>query len=379
MRLDDLEEEARTAQSPLAAKRKQLEKELSKLKKQSPAATKAMAMAAKDNEGKRFGDLAVRIRGESANLGQSVPRGFLQVASYRGEPKASMPENQSGRVQLAEWLVHPNHPLTARVMANRVWQHLLGQGIVATSDNFGTLGAMPSHPELLDHLADRLIEDGWSVKSLIRKIIRSRTYQQAALTASANDPDNVLLRHQNRRPAPAETIRDSILAIAGQLELKPRQSAVTQLGRFAIETSGKRHASLGQTDQLRHRSIYLPMARGAIPPSLKVFDMPNPDLVTGNRAVTNVPAQALFMLNSPFVREMSQSLGARLTRDNLSGEEVVQELHERIFIREADGEDLAMGKAYLHRLRKEDGRSMQDAIASYAQVLFSSSEFRFIE
>jgi hypothetical protein len=121
------------------------------------------------------------------------------------------------------------------------------------------------------------------------------------------------------------------------------------------------------------------MTRGAIPPSLKVFDMPNPDLVTGNRAVTNVPAQALFMLNSPFVREMSQSLGARLTRDNLSGEEVVQELHERIFIREADGEDLAMGKAYLHRLRKEDGRSMQDAIASYAQVLFSSSEFRFIE
>jgi hypothetical protein len=264
-------------------------------------------------------------------------------------------------------------------MANRIWQQLFGHGIVATSDNFGTLGAMPSHPELLDHLADKLIEDGWSIKALIREIIRSQTYQQAARTASENDPDNLLVRHQNRRPAPAETIRDSILAIAGELDRKPRNSVVTQLGKFAIETSGKRHASLGQTGKLRQRSIYMPIVRGAVPPSLAVFDLPNPDLVTGTRATTTVPTQALFMLNSPFVREMAQSLSVRMEKDDPSNEEVIHELYERILIRDADPSDLEMGENYLDRLVNEDGKSRQDAVASFAQVLFSSTEFRFIE
>jgi hypothetical protein len=264
-------------------------------------------------------------------------------------------------------------------MANRIWQHLFGRGIVATSDNFGTLGAMPSHPELLDYLAEKLIEDGWSMKALIREIVRSQTYQQAARTASENDPDNLLVRHQNRRPAPAETIRDSILAIAGELDRKPRNSVVTQLGNFAIETSGKRHASLGETGKLRQRSIYMPIVRGAVPPSLAVFDLPNPDLVTGNRATTTVPTQALFMLNSPFVREMAQSLSVRMGKGDPSHEEIIQQLCQRILIRDADSRDLQMGVSYLDRLMNEDGKSRQDAVASLAQVLFSSTEFRFIE
>ncbi|MFP6901665.1 MAG: DUF1549 domain-containing protein, partial [Opitutales bacterium] len=272
--VDDLEKEAQTPEPAFAAKRKKLENELNKLKEKILKVPKAMAMAAKDLANKRFGDLRVRIRGESANLGPKAPRGFLQVAGYAGAPKAAIPEGQSGRVQLAEWLTHPNHPLTARVMVNRIWQQLFGRGIVATSDNFGTLGAAPSHPELLDHLAEKFIEDGWSMKALIREIIRSQTYLQAARTASENDPDNLLVRHQNRRPAPAETIRDSILAIAGELDRKPRNSVVSQLGKFAIETSGKRHASLGQTGKLRQRSIYMPIVRGAVPPSLAVFDLP---------------------------------------------------------------------------------------------------------
>jgi hypothetical protein len=377
--VDDLEKEAKMPEPALFTERKKLENKLKKLKEKAPRAPKAMAMAAKDLANKRFGDMRVRIRGESANLGPNAPRGFLQVASYAGAPKAVIPEGQSGRVQLADWLTHPNHPLTARVMANRIWQQLFGRGIVATSDNFGTLGAMPSHPELLDHLADQLIEDGWSVKALIREIIRSQTYQQIARTASENDPDNLFVRHQNRRPAPAETIRDSILAIAGELDRKPRNSVVTQLGKFAIETSGKRHASLGQTGKLRQRSIYMPIVRGAVPPSLALFDLPNPDLVTGTRATTTVPTQALFMLNSPFVREMAQFLGVRMEKDDPSNEEVIHELYERILIRDADSRDLQMGMSYLARLMKEDGKSRQDAVASFAQVLFSSTEFRFIE
>jgi hypothetical protein len=375
--VDDLKKEAQTPEPAFVAQQKKLENELKKLKAKVPKVSKAMA--AKDLANKRFGDLRVRIRGESANLGAKAPRGFLQVASYAGAPKAAIPEGQSGRLQLAEWLTHPKHPLTSRVMANRIWQQLFGRGIVATSDNFGTLGAMPSHPELLDHLAEKLIEDGWSMKALIREIIRSQTYQQAAQTASENDPDNLLVRHQNRRPAPAETIRDSILAIAGELDRKPRNSVVSQLGNFAIETSGRRHASLGQTGKLRQRSIYMPIVRGAVPPSLAVFDLPNPDLVTGNRATTTVPTQALFMLNSPFVRKMTQSLGTSIGKGDPSNEKVIQELYQRILIRDADSSDRQMGVSYLDRLMKQDGKSRQEAIASFAQVLFSSTEFRFIE
>ncbi|MFP6906660.1 MAG: DUF1553 domain-containing protein [Verrucomicrobiota bacterium] len=375
--LDDLEKDDQTPASDFAADLKKLGQELKKLKEEAPRLPKAMA--ARDHAGKRLGDLHIRIRGETVNLGPKVPRGFLQVASYAGSGNVAIPEGESGRLQLAAWLTHPHHPLTARVMVNRIWQQLFGQGIVATSDNFGTLGAAPTHPELLDYLAESFVAKGWSMKALIREIIRSQTYQQAARTASGKDPGNVRLRHQNRRPAPAETIRDSILAIAGELDRKPRDSAVSQLGMFAIATSGKRHASLGQTGKLRQRSIYLPIVRGAVPPSLAVFDLPNPDLVTGTRATTTVPAQALFMMNSPFVGEMAQAVSTRIAKDNPSSEDVVQELYQRILVRDADPGDLEMGMEYLERLTKEDGKSRQDAIASFAQVLFSSTEFRFIE
>jgi hypothetical protein len=147
---------------------------------------------------------------------------------------------------------------------------------------------------------------------------------------------------------------------------------------YAIETSGKRHASLGQTGKLRQRSIYMPIVRGAVPPSLAVFDLPNPDLVTGTRAVTTVPAQALFMMNSPFVRSMAKSVSLQVTEGDQSNEEIIQQLYRRILIRDADADDLAIGKEYITQLMN-DGKSQQEAIASFVQILFSSTEFRFIE
>jgi cytochrome c553 len=355
---------------------KSLEKELVTLTANAPKVFRAMA--AKDHSDKRRGDLHIRIRGEATNLGHKAPRGFLQVASDLESSIARIPADQSGRLELAQWLTQPNHPLTARVMVNRIWQQLFGQGIVVTSDNFGTRGVKPTHPELLDHLAEEFIANDWSMKYLIREIIRSHTYQQAALTADEDDPENLLLRRQNRRPAPAETIRDSILAIAGELDRKPRDSVVELLGMYAIETSGKRHASLGQTGKLRQRSIYMPIVRGAVPPSLAVFDLPNPDLVTGTRAVTTVPAQALFMMNSPFVRSMAKSVSLQVTEGDQSNEEIIQQLYRRILIRDADADDLAIGKEYITQLMN-DGKSQQEAIASFVQILFSSTEFRFIE
>jgi len=325
-----------------------------------------------------LGDLHIRIRGEPNNLGAKVPRGFLEVISFTGSKKVSVSATESGRLQLAEWVSHPNHPLTARVMANRVWQHLFGKGIVTTSDNFGIRGTKPSHPELLDYLAGRFVDNQWSVKKLIREIVTSKTYQQTAQAAAEEDPNNTALQHQNLRPATAETIRDSILAIAGELDLEPRNSVVQPLGMFAITTTGVRHQSLGETEQLRQRSIYLPIVRGAIPSALAIFDFPNPDLVTGERATTTVPVQALFMMNSPFVREMAETIGSQFNKSELSVEDIIQQLYQRILIREADANDISVGYKYVTRLMS-NGKSQQEAIGLFVQILFSSTEFRFIQ
>lgn len=374
--VDDLAKESEQAKDTPALKLKELQKQLKALHGKAPKVPSAMA--AQDVVGERFGDMHIRIRGEAKNLGRKIPRGFLQVASHSDSVAATIANGESGRLQLADWITHPDHPLTARVMANRIWQQLFGQGIVATSDNFGTRGALPSHPELLDYLAENFVANDWSIKSVVREIVLTKTYQQAAQTAGENDPDNLLLKHQNRRPQPAETIRDSILAIAGELDRKPRESEVKQLGMYAIQTSGKRDASLGQTGKLRQRSIYMPIVRGAEPPSLAVFDLPNPDMVTGKRAVTTVPAQALFMMNSPFVRDMAKAVSVQVTANERSVNEIVGRLYQRILVRKPSRSDIAMAKEYIET-QARDGKSRQDAIASFAQILFASTEFRFIE
>ena len=365
------------ASAQLAKEVRELEGQLKKLKEDSPKSQQAMA--AMENKNKRMGDLHIRIRGEVENLGAKVPRGFLQVASQPSAETAKIEEGESGRVQFANWLTREDHPLTARVMTNRIWQQLFGQGIVVTSDNFGMLGAKPTHPELLDYLAGEFMEKDWSMKKLIRKIVLSKTYQQEAKTFAADNPDNLLLRHQNRRPAPAETIRDSILAIAGELDRERRESVVKPLGTYAISTSGSRHASLGQTDKLRQRSIYMPIVRGAVPPSLAVFGHPNPDLVTGKRAATTVPAQALFMMNSPFVQEMAEAVSQNFSDEGQQLDNILDQLYQRILIRKADAQDIEMGKSYIHQLMDKGNKSQEEAIASFVQVLFSSTEFRFIE
>jgi hypothetical protein len=362
----------------LATEVREMEEQLKKLREAIPDSQEAMA--AQDNpEAKRMGDLQIRIRGEVGNLGATVPRGFLQVASHENPEPITIPEGESGRVQLAQWLTRPDHPLTARVMTNRIWQQLFGQGIVATSDNFGMLGAKPSHPELLDYLSGEFVDNGWSMKFLIRKIVLSKTYQQEAKTYAADNPGNIQLRHQNRRPAPAETIRDSILAIAGELDPEPRESVVKPLGMYAIATSGNRHASLAKTGELRQRSIYMPIVRGAVPPSLSVFGLPNPDLVTGKRAATTVPAQALFMMNSPFVRDMAVAVSKSYSDEGQTIEEILHQLYQKILIRKADSEDIKMGKSYIQNLMENGNKSREEAVASFVQVLFSSTEFRFIE
>ncbi|MGB1790588.1 MAG: DUF1553 domain-containing protein, partial [Limisphaerales bacterium] len=224
------------------------------LEEQAPAAN--FAMGVKDG---RVADARVLVRGEIRNQGPVVKRGFLQVLDHvKAYPIGS---RASGRMQLASWLTQPDNPLTARVMVNRVWHHLFGAGIVRTVDNFGATGERPSHPELLDHLAMKFVENNWSVKSIIREIVLSRSYQLSSEMVEANlkdDPNNRLLWRMNHKRLSAESLRDAMLATSGRLNPQPAVgSEITKIGDV-IAARAMRQLSQGQRNTNR-RSVYMPI------------------------------------------------------------------------------------------------------------------------
>jgi cytochrome c553 len=266
-------------------------------------------------EGKQIADTSIRIRGEAERIGTTVPRGFPTAFLVPGAPAIN--PAQSGRLELAEWLTNERNPLTSRVIVNRVWQHLFGQGIVSTVDNFGTTGDQPSHPELLDHLATRFVREGWSIKTLVRELVESRTYRLSSQGVAAYreiDPANRLLWRHSPRRLEAEELRDSILASAGTLELQPPSGPPGQrLKMIEMRDNGPQSAAIQEAaDRSRVRSIYLPLLRGVTPSALAAFDPVSQTMVTGQRDSTTVPAQALFLLNSAFVRQQSLALAERL-------------------------------------------------------------------
>ena len=265
-------------------------------------------------EGK-VADTAVRLRGEAEKLGPVVPRGFLTTFAVPGT--SAVNPKESGRRELADWLVSPNNPLTARVAVNRVWGHLFGRGLVNTPDNFGVTGDTPSHPELLDHLAGRFVRDGWSVKRLVRTLVLTRAYGLSSDVTPAHrtaDPGNVLLwRHAPRR-LEAEELRDAVLASAGTLDrTRPEGSPARALKMIEMRDNGPEAKGVHDAaDKSRVRSVYLPLLRGVTPKALEVFDPADQTLVTVKRDTTTVPGQALFLLNSPFVRRNALALADRL-------------------------------------------------------------------
>jgi hypothetical protein len=298
-------------QRPFRLKYEALQKELDELT--SPGDTASICLGVRDSA--TIGDTEIRIRGEAEQLGPVVPRHFLSVVHWDGEPKVD--PSHSGRLELAEWLTDPKNPLTPRVMANRVWEHLFGQGIVKTVDNFGSTGDVPSNPQLLDYLANQLIRDGWSVKKLVRAIALSRAYQLGAEETAANvaeDPaDRLVWRHIPRR-LDAEEIRDATLLAAGQLDAsRPEASPANKLKVTELRNNGPEAAQFGTLALAsNHRSVYLPLLRGLVPTSLEIFDFAEQGMVTGSRDATTVATQALYLLNDPFVRRESLNLANRV-------------------------------------------------------------------
>jgi hypothetical protein len=360
---------------------KNAQKELEQLEEKKP---EPLPQAFAADEMKDIGDCEIRIRGEHRNLGPIVKRGFLQVAMTSEAPV--IPEDASGRVELADWLASPNNPLTARVLVNRIWSHLLGEGIVRSVDNFGKLGDRPTHPELLDRLAADFIGDGWSIKKTIRRIVLSRVYGISSdhnATAWQADPENKFLWRAHRRRLPAESIRDALLALSGRLDEQPGESPVRGLGTLVTQnTPGGEKYSVGESVL---RSAYLPIIRSELPDILTVFDFADPDFVTGKRPATNVPAQALLLMNSPFVIDCAEATAARLQSgpDANSGDqlELVRRAYRTVLAREATDGEVARVIAFLTEASATDESSVRKStrippLAQFIHALFASAEFR---
>ena len=251
-------------------------------------------------------DEPLHVRGLPRRLGRPVPRGVLSVASRPEFAVTSIPSGQSGRLQLAEWIVEPANPLTARVFANRVWQQLLQRGLVSTPDNFGATGERPTHPRLLDYLAMSTVEGGWSAKRLVRQIALSHVYRLSTSdpsSARTHDPENQLYRRANRRQLDAESLRDAMLMVSGQLD--------SAIGGLSIKKFADYDYGYDFEGNYR-RSIYVPRFRGVMLDLFEEFDAANPNLVTGRRNQTTRPTQSLYLMNSPFVMDRATNAARRL-------------------------------------------------------------------
>ncbi len=337
-----------------------LSKELSK----TISALKDADLAMAPRDARDAGDIHLRIRGEVNQLGPKVPRHFPSVL-HEGPPPKIAP-GSSGRLQLAEWMTSAENALLDRVIVNRLWAQLFGRGIVSTVDNFGVQGEKPTHPALLDHLAAKFRASGGSIKTLIREMVLSRTYQLAAEAKSQRtvaDPENRLLGRRSYRRLTAEEIRDSLLFIAGDLNLE--QAAATAL------TYGEDLDKPMKFDQEFRRSIYLPVARNNLAPELEIFDAANPEMVAGDRPLTTVPTQALYLLNSTFLQKQA----ATLAQQAYAKPEPVAWLYQTI-LGHAPG-DRAAKRA--NDFIGQSGGEGEQALADLAHVLLASTEFLFLD
>ncbi|HKI32069.1 MAG TPA: PSD1 and planctomycete cytochrome C domain-containing protein [Gemmataceae bacterium] len=336
---------------------------------ESDGTPKLLAMGVRDRP--FASDSRVYNRGELDQPGETVRRGFPQVLTSR-QPAMS---RGSGRRELADWIASKDNPLTARVMANRVWLHLIGRGLVATPDNFGASGQAPSHLALLDYLAVSFVEDGWSVKKLIRTIVLSRAYRLSSQFDEKNfeaDPDNVLVWRMPKRRLEAEALRDAMLALAGRLDLTPpKGSPVERAGEgnvgFRFRAGGD--AAGSET----HRTVYLPIVRDLVPEALTLFDFPDPSLIIGERATTTIPAQSLYLMNNPFVIRQAEALADRLLASSEEDADKLARAYRLCYSRPPSDKELKNAQKFLEDYGRKQSR--RSTWAALCQALFAGAEF----
>ncbi|MBX7207955.1 MAG: DUF1549 and DUF1553 domain-containing protein [Verrucomicrobiaceae bacterium] len=323
-------------------------------------------------------DARLLVRGDVTQPAGRVPRGFVRALTGARMPVI---REGSGRRELAECIASKDNPLTARVMVNRVWAHLFGRGIVATPDDFGRMGARPSHPELLDFLALRFIEHGWSVKQLVREIMLSRAYQMSTChdaACAAVDPDNELLWRMNRRRLDAESVRDAILAVSGTLIAQPPAGSPVALLRESRSGADDLARVLAGTPHL-HRAVYLPVVRGQARHGLGCFDFPDPAVVTGRRTVTNVPAQSLFLMNDDFVQCQADAFAVRMEQHGGTSRQQALRAFAQALSRPPDADERESITEFIAHLTALMPRASSRAVlAAYCEALFACGEFRYL-
>lgn len=328
-----------------------------------------LAMGVRD--AKKIEDCKLNISGESKKLGPAVPRGFLSVIGG----SAQIDVKQSGRLELAQWLTSPQNPLTARVMVNRVWLHLFGEGLVSTPDDFGMSGERPTHPELLDHLASRFIREGWSIKKLIRSIVLSRTYQLS--TQSGEAP---LFSHHLRRRLDAETIRDSMLVATGDLNPQPATGSLIQHRDLLINELPPLH--LPST----HRSVYLLMLRNSMPPELTPFNLPDATTITGKRDSSTLATQSLYLLNNFFLIDQSRRFATRIQKAAREDDQRIQFAYRNALGRSATDAEVQRARDFLRETdsmlistQNDENMRLSDSWAAFCQALLASNELRYLD
>jgi hypothetical protein len=318
-------------------------------------------------------DSRVYVRGELDQPGETVKRGFPQVLA---PTQPDIPRGSSGRRELADWIASKDNPLLARVLANRVWLHLFGRGLVVTPDNFGASGQPPSHPELLDHLAVTFMDQGLSVKKLIRTLVLSHAYRLSSQFDDKDfeaDPDNVLVWRMPKRRLEAEALRDSWLAVAGRLDLNPAKGSPIMRGGEGNAGGRFRPGAGADPAADNHRTVYLPIVRDQLPEVLTLFDFPDPSLIIGERPTTTIPAQSLFLMNNPFVIRQAAALADRLLAE--SGEDAAKlpRVYQLCYSRPPSDKELTNAAKFIEEYGKKQTR--RATWTALCQALFASAEF----
>lgn len=303
----------------------------------------------------KIGDAPIYLRGEYQREGAVVPRRFPVILAGEKQQAVGTRTKQSGRLELANWIASPENPLTARVMVNRIWQQMIGRGLVRSPDNFGKLGERPTHPELLDHLAKRFIEHGWSTKRLIREIALSATFRQAGFVSveeARNDPDNRRIAHMNRRRLTYEELRDTLLRLGGRL----------------IDDAANMPPTA--TEDLCRRTMFDPLDRRKVDVTAAIFDGPDSKAIVPARAETTTAPQALFLMNNPLAMETAARLAAKLSGN--SAEDPTRSLEQLwllMFARPPEPDEIAIARNYLS----------QHSWERFIQALLGTNEFAYLD
>ncbi|MEZ5404283.1 MAG: PSD1 and planctomycete cytochrome C domain-containing protein [Bryobacteraceae bacterium] len=356
-----------------------LESERKALEESTPDYPRAMGV----REGDKAEDIPIHIRGSHWSLGKVTPRHF--PASLAGGVQPTLGENQSGRLQFAQWLTRRDNPLTARVMANRIWRWHFGRGIVGSTDNFGRLGEAPSNQPLLDWLSLRFIDAGWSIKAIHRTIMLSNTYRMGTnynAPAAEIDPENRLLWRANRRRLEVEPMRDGIMAVSGSIDFHMGGSLLNYKDRQYVANTAKG----GDVDYDRNlRAVYIPVVRSSMYDVFRAFDLADPSTGNGDRGSTVVAPQALFMMNGSVMlrhsRVMAENLLARPGDDAAR----IREAYERAYARPPSPAEIDRGLTFLARIdealkNRETNQTLRRTLAwqSLCKALLSASEFIYL-